>query len=52
MMNAWRIVNLPNWTLEKRGTRKGDVVESTKTEQFGKVYRFTVSIVLTEAFNA
>ncbi|CAB3262086.1 unnamed protein product [Arctia plantaginis] len=44
MMNAWRIVNLPNWTLEKKGSRKGDVVESKKTEQFGKVYRFTGSV--------
>ncbi|KAJ8707027.1 hypothetical protein PYW08_011161 [Mythimna loreyi] len=40
MQNAWRIVNLPNWTLEKKGT-KGDIVESRRTEQFGKVYRFT-----------
>ncbi|PZC84857.1 hypothetical protein B5X24_HaOG203847 [Helicoverpa armigera] len=40
MHNAFRIVNLPNWSVEKKGS-KGDVVESKKTEQFGKVYRFT-----------
>ncbi|XP_030032899.1 steroidogenic acute regulatory protein-like isoform X2 [Manduca sexta] len=41
MVNAWRIVNLPNWHVEKRGVQKGDVVESRRTELFGKVYRFT-----------
>lgn len=40
MQNAWRIVNLSNWSVEKKGA-KGDLVESKKTEQFGKVYRFT-----------
>nr|BAJ46575.1 carotenoid-binding protein [Bombyx mandarina]BAJ46581.1 carotenoid-binding protein [Bombyx mandarina] len=41
MANAWRIITLPNWTVEKRGTVRGDVVESRKVEGFGKVYRFT-----------
>ncbi|KAM3955422.1 steroidogenic acute regulatory protein-like [Aphomia sociella] len=39
MQNAWRVINMPNWVLEKR--HKADVVESKRTEQFGKVYRFT-----------
>ncbi|XP_053621385.1 steroidogenic acute regulatory protein-like isoform X2 [Plodia interpunctella] len=39
MMDAWRVIHLENWHVEKRG-QKGDVVESKKTE-FGKVYRFT-----------
>ncbi|XP_075988527.1 steroidogenic acute regulatory protein-like [Anticarsia gemmatalis] len=41
MSNAFRIVNLPNWSVEKKGAQKGDVVETKRTEQFGKVYRFT-----------
>ncbi|CAB3236289.1 unnamed protein product [Arctia plantaginis] len=41
MEDAWRVINLPDWTLEKKGSRKGDIVESKKTEKFGKVYRFT-----------
>ncbi|CAH2084222.1 unnamed protein product [Euphydryas editha] len=41
MQNAWNTLNLPDWKLEKRGSQKGDIVESTQTEQFGKVYRFT-----------
>ncbi|XP_045508180.1 steroidogenic acute regulatory protein-like [Colias croceus] len=41
MAHAWRVVNAANWKLEKRGSQKGDIVESTQTEQFGKVYRFT-----------
>ncbi|CAH0716847.1 unnamed protein product, partial [Brenthis ino] len=41
MQNAWKTINLPNWRLEKRGSQKGDMVESTQTEQFGKVYRFS-----------
>ncbi|XP_026736217.1 steroidogenic acute regulatory protein-like [Trichoplusia ni] len=41
MLQAWRIVNLQNWHVEKKGSHKGDIVESRRTEQFGKVYRFT-----------
>ncbi|XP_047541489.1 steroidogenic acute regulatory protein-like [Vanessa atalanta] len=41
MQNAWRTINLPDWKLEKRGSQKGDIVESKQCEQFGKVYRFT-----------
>ncbi|XP_073964600.1 steroidogenic acute regulatory protein-like [Choristoneura fumiferana] len=41
MQNAFRVVTLPNWKLEKRGSTKGDVVEVTQTDAFGKVYRFT-----------
>ncbi|CAG9573751.1 unnamed protein product [Danaus chrysippus] len=41
MVNAWNTINLEGWRLEKRGSVKGDVVESKQTEQFGKVYRFT-----------
>ncbi|OWR50295.1 carotenoid-binding protein [Danaus plexippus plexippus] len=41
MANAWNTINLEDWRLEKRGSVKGDVVESKQTEQFGKVYRFT-----------
>ncbi|KAJ2939295.1 hypothetical protein O0L34_g13391 [Tuta absoluta] len=41
MQHSWRIVNLPNWRQEKKGTTKGDIVESKHTDQFGKVYRFT-----------
>ncbi|XP_045782884.1 uncharacterized protein LOC123879272 [Maniola jurtina] len=41
MHNAFKTIHLPNWRLEKRGVQKGDVVESTQSEQFGKVYRFT-----------
>ncbi|CAH2245569.1 jg6517 [Pararge aegeria aegeria] len=41
MQNAFKTIHLPNWRLEKRGSQKGDIVESTQTEQFGKVYRFT-----------
>lgn len=44
MTNAWRIVNLSNWNTEKKGSHKGDIVESKKTEQFGKVYRFTGTV--------
>ncbi|KAL0809804.1 hypothetical protein ABMA28_011300 [Loxostege sticticalis] len=40
MQNAWRVIQLPNWTVEKRGSN-GDVVESKKVDQLGKVYRFT-----------
>ncbi|XP_060808558.1 steroidogenic acute regulatory protein-like [Amyelois transitella] len=39
LTNSWRVINMENWHLEKRG-QHGDVVESKKTE-FGKVYRFT-----------
>ncbi|CAH0761770.1 unnamed protein product [Diatraea saccharalis] len=38
--NAWKVLHLPNWVVEKRGAN-GDVVESKRTDQFGKVYRFT-----------
>ncbi|CAG5053223.1 unnamed protein product [Parnassius apollo] len=41
MQNAWRILNLPDWRLEKRGKHRGDIVESRTTDQFGKVYKFT-----------
>ncbi|XP_047524303.1 steroidogenic acute regulatory protein-like [Pieris napi] len=41
MQDAWRVVHAPSWKLEKRGSQKGDIVESTQTEKFGKVYRFT-----------
>ncbi|XP_045457567.1 steroidogenic acute regulatory protein-like [Melitaea cinxia] len=41
MQNAWNTINLPDWKLEKRGSQRGDIVESRQTEQFGKVYRFT-----------
>ncbi|CAK1549018.1 unnamed protein product [Leptosia nina] len=41
MQNAWRVIHASNWKLEKRGSQKGDIVESTQTEGFGKVYRFT-----------
>lgn len=37
---AWRVVASPNWRVEKKGS-KGDIVESTQTQRFGKVYRFT-----------
>ncbi|RVE53153.1 hypothetical protein evm_002250 [Chilo suppressalis] len=40
MQNAWRVLHLPSWVVEKRGSN-GDIVESKRTEQFGKVYRFT-----------
>ncbi|KOB74504.1 Carotenoid-binding protein transcript variant 8 [Operophtera brumata] len=30
MMNAWRVVNLPDWVVEKKGSQKGDIVESRK----------------------
>ncbi|XP_050669236.1 steroidogenic acute regulatory protein-like isoform X3 [Leptidea sinapis] len=39
--NAWKVLHSSTWKLEKRGSHKGDLVESTQTEQFGKVYRFT-----------
>lgn len=41
LQNAYKTINLPNWKLEKRGSHKGDIVESKQTEQFGKVYRFS-----------
>ncbi|CAK1593471.1 unnamed protein product [Parnassius mnemosyne] len=41
MQNAWQTINLADWRLEKRGTHRGDIVESRHTERFGKVYKFT-----------
>ncbi|XP_013136616.1 PREDICTED: steroidogenic acute regulatory protein, mitochondrial-like [Papilio polytes] len=41
LQTAWRILNLPTWRLEKRGSHRGDVVESVNVDQLGKVYRFT-----------
>ncbi|CAH2056469.1 unnamed protein product, partial [Iphiclides podalirius] len=41
LQSSWKILNHPNWRLEKRGSHRGDIVESTITEQYGKVYRFT-----------
>ncbi|XP_049882732.1 steroidogenic acute regulatory protein-like [Pectinophora gossypiella] len=41
MHDAWRVLNLQNWRLEKKGSVRGDVVESIHTDHHGKVYRFT-----------
>ncbi|XP_013177259.1 PREDICTED: stAR-related lipid transfer protein 3 [Papilio xuthus] len=41
LQTSWRILNLPTWRLEKRGSHRGDIVESVNVDQLGKVYRFT-----------
>ncbi|XP_068621859.1 steroidogenic acute regulatory protein-like [Battus philenor] len=41
LQSAWRLLQIPNWRVEKRGSHRGDIVESTNTEQYGKVYKFT-----------
>ncbi|KAL4712158.1 hypothetical protein ACJJTC_011019 [Scirpophaga incertulas] len=43
LQNAWRLIHQPNWVLEKRSAN-GDIVESARTEQFGKVYRLTATV--------
>ncbi|XP_041988386.1 uncharacterized protein LOC121739863 [Aricia agestis] len=44
MENAFRTIHLGGWKLEKRGSHKGDMVESVHTDEFGKVYRLTALI--------